>query len=185
MSKLDRLFNTYSKRVYWLLAILGITHIYWLVQNYQVGQYLALCANPNDIYDILDFYPLYNTFFGNLAICYLDEYTLLETVYYAFGFLRIAGLIVTVLLLAGDLPKCFKGVKWLIGVGILLTLAVHVTLAAEGFQALNALTTQEAMDAVNFGGLIYQFGSLLHMLYILFLLFLFTYQVLIVRKIED
>ena len=178
MSKIDRLFNSYAKRIYWLCVATGIIHISWLVNNCQVGRFLHHVQTANDVYNILDYDPLYYTFFGNLAICYLDEYSLFWTYYYSFGLVRTALLLILIVMFFSKLPERFPYLKAILLGGCIFTAAIHIAVAYYGFAAINAFSAEEALTCVRTGGWVYEWGSLIHIALLLFAIFILTYQLL-------
>ncbi len=168
MERIDRLFDSFEKRVLWLLLFLCAYLVMESCRDYFLGVRLIFLREVKDLYTLLDTKELYASFFGQLILYFLEHKR-----FALFSFLSLIGLkrlvcfLLHVLLLLQRGKEERKCLFVFSLVSLLCFLAVYVSSALFLLKAVSAMEVTEAMGALGTLANVLQYGSLLRIVCLL------------------
>ena len=161
MNFIDRLFDSYRKRLVMVFLFIGLMLIIASVNNYLLGDFLTHMTKVSDIFSLIDYKVVYQTFIGQFLILYLDSDNIFMSIISSLGMFRIASLIFIIFFVGSKHEdKILKQLRLVIIFIIILVMIEYLMIGFEGLRALNAKDSIIGIKALVTVGYILKYAGL-------------------------
>ena len=152
MRIIDRLFNSFHKRMFWLLLTAACFHIYWQSQNFILASCLKRTETLADLVDLTYSAITYKTVVGRFTVAALDSQKIILPFLKSLSIAHIIFLILMLLFLFSRMGKRYKKVQLLIRITMTTGMAADASVVAVGIRTMNAATSAEAVSNIVLAG---------------------------------
>jgi len=161
MNFIDRLFDTYRKRLIMVFLFIALMLIIASVNDYLLGDFLTHMSKVSDIFTLIDYKVVYQTFIGQFLIAYLDTNNILVSFINSLGMYRIASVIFIIFFIGSKHDdKILKQLRLITLFIVVLILMEYLMIGFEGLGALNAKDSIIGIKALVTVGYILKYTSL-------------------------
>ena len=160
MNFLDRLFDSYRKRLVMVFLFICLMMIIASVNNYLLGDYLTHMTKVSDIFSLIDYKVVNQTFIGQWLVAYLDSNNIFFSIIKSLGMFKIASLIFIIFFIGSKYEdKVLKQLKLITIIISILVLIEYIVIAFFGITALNAKDSIVGINALVTVGYILKYSG--------------------------
>lgn len=177
MGRIDKYFNTYTKRLSFALFFIGCYFGFCLVNNFLLGSKIYNISTLSELLTVSSDNLMYKTFLGQIILNYLDTLANIPlSLLYAFGILRAIFFIFLVIFTFSKIPEEIKCMKVFNSIGLMMVITGYVFVFGFLYLGVKSTTTDLALANVNKTGLSLMIASGVELAYLLCSLFVLLFK---------